>query len=604
MITRQLHLADKVAMLGDSQHGLMEAGGNWRRVGENLFPMLTGDDGYKSVYAEMRGDTHLLRVPGVAPIALTPEQLAAEAGLGNVWQDYTLLAGRGLCAHGRIVGAPIYIDTAGAPWLVMGAKALANVTLGAPFSASLTIKPYGRIGEEPVPGRLVTVSLPAAGLGLPSTLPSHLTGVTTFIPELQSISTTGAEVIYALIPRFGQYPWEWKYGKPAAFWRLAMSGGGADVTAQLSVLRTLEQTVGSRFETETGDQTVVPVFEFSATHELEGQPDANGFQWAKLTLTGVKCSQTPRTRRTGVEGQLLAVLHDHENILVEIAADVVFEERLWLEGLTWSIDRPHRCQFAPPGYDYAYSEEKARMTLGFRMGHETKYAARILRAGEQVDEIVATCETLSDWQDTDQRAPGTLKQKFKPGSKPGVSWSAVWTGQASTTRTGQHHWTQTITDQPGAWVASEGLSRLGDTFSHLQQQTERFMSDSGYGVRPMKAHDFVKVAVPFVYMLDGASAQFYATTRQYTNNVLGLVIGVTPVGTGESPWPLTPYVPMTVVAPRAIKTTPAALDNGQTPDLFASYHPLTHEIYAGYVGREYWHPAPGADVAVQGVNWI
>lgn len=604
MITRQLHPLDQITLIGDSQHGLMELGGNWRRVGENLFPMRTGDDGYKSVYADMRGDTHLLRSPGVAPITLTPEQLAAEAGLGNVWQDYTLLAGRGLCAHGNIVGAPIYIDTAGTPWLVAGAKALANVTHGAPFSASLTIKPYGRIGEEPVPGRTVTVSLPAAGLGLPSTLPSHLTGVTTFIPELQSISSTGAEVIYALIPRRGLYPWQYTYGKPAAFWRLAMSGIGEDVTAQLSVLRTLEQSVGSRFETTDGTQTVVPVFEFEATHEIEGSPDEYDFQWSKLTLTSVTCSQTPRTRRNGVEGQLLAVLHDDENVLVEISTDVVFEERLWLEGLTWSIDRAHRCQFAPPGYDYAYSEEKARMTLGFRMGHETKYKVRLLRDGVLADETLITSTALSDWQDTDERPPGTLKQNFLPGAKPGASWSAIWTGQASTTRTGHHYWTQAITGQPVAWEGDEGIGRLGDTFSHMQAQVERFASEAGYGVRPMKAHESLQCAAPFVTPLAGARSTFYAGTRQYTNNLYGLVIGITPPASGVNPWELTPYVPTTVVAPRAIKTTPAALDNGITPELFASYHPLTHEIYAGYVGREYWHPAPGADVAVQGVNWI
>lgn len=600
MITRQLHPLDQITLIGDSQHGLMEAGGKWRRVGENLFPMRTGPDGYKSAYADMRGDTHLLRAPGVAPIALSPEQLAAEAGLGNVWQDYTLLVGRGLCAHGKILGAPIYIDAVGAPWLVSGAKDLGEATHGTAFSAELTIRPYGRIGEEPAPGRAVTVSLPAAGLGLPPTLPSHLDGVTTFIPELQSISSTGAEVIYALIPRRGRYPWEYTYGQPAAFWRLTMSGVGEEITAQLSVLRTLEQSIGDRTETTTGTQAEVPEFAFEADHELDG-PAVDGVQWTTLTLTGVTCSQTPRTRRTGVEGQLLAVLHDDENQLVEIAADVVLRERLWLEGLTWSIDRVHRCQFVAPNYDYAYNEEKARLTLGFRMGHETVYTVRLRRDGVVLDETEIVSKTLSDWQDTDERPPGSLKQNFMPGTKPGPSWSAVWTGQASVTRTGHHYWTQTVTGQPGTW-AGDGDFSSGDTFQQMSVQMDRFEEESGYGGLPMREHKAVQCWAPFM-SFDGR-ARFYAGVRQYTNNLYGLVIDIgSPVG-GVNPWALTPYVPMTVVAPRAIKTTPAAIDNGRPPVLFASYHPLTHEIYAGYVDREYWHPAPGTDVAVQGVNWI
>lgn len=604
MITRQLHPLDQVKLIGDSQHGLMAAGGEWLRVGEKLFPLRTADYGYKSVYAGMRGDTHLLRVPGVAQIALTSDQLEAEAALGHAWQNYTLLSGLGLCVHGKIVGAPIYIDAAAAPWLVNGAKTLGNVTYGAPFSATLTISPYGRIGEEPAPGRVVTVSLPATGLGLPSTLPSHLTGVTTFILELQSISSTGAEVVYALIPRFGRYPWEYTYGKPAAFWRLVMSGVGEDVTAQVSVLRTLAQSVGSRLEAATGPQTVVPEFEFEAAHAVEGPPDAHDFQWSTLTLTGVTCSQPPSTRRVGVEGQLLAVLHDDENLLVELSVDVVYEERRWLEDLTWSIDRPHRCQFGPPHYNYAYNEEKSRLTLGFRLGHETKYRVRLLRDGMQVDETLITATTLSDWQDTEARPPGSLQQKFKPGSQAGKSWDAVWTGQSSITRVGHHYWSQSITGQSSQWAADEGIDRVGDTFVQMQSQMERFTSESGYGVRPMKAYEAVRSAAPFVYLPSVSPSNFTASPRQYTNNVYGLVIDITPPSDGVNPWQLTPYVPTTVVAPRALKTIPAAIDNGTTAELFASYHPLTHDIYAGYVGREHWMQAPGLDITLLGVNWI
>lgn len=602
MITQQFHPADSVPLIGDSQHGLMDASAEWRRIGAAHFQMRVADSGYQSVYAEMNGDTHLLRVPGGGTVPLTPEQLAAEASIGNVWQDYTLLAGRGLCAHGRILGAPVYVDPTGAPWLVVGGKNLGVVTHGSTFASTITLKPYGRIGEAPAMGREITVSLAAAELGLPTPLPGYLATIINFVLELQSIASDGSEIIYALIPRFGRYVWEYTYAKPAAFWRLTLTGAGAEIMAQLTVLRTLSMTIGNRQDTVTGTQTPSPQFELEATHEVEGPP-VDGGQWSRLTLTSVNCTQTPKLRHAGVTGQLLAVLHDDANMLVEISMDAVYDERLWLEGLTWSVDRPHRCYFTYPGGTFPYSEERAHITIGLRMGHESACSLRLYRDGDLIEEVKSVSTTLSDYADIDQSVSGNLKQHFLPGAYSGPSWSGG-VSTNSITATGTHSWSQSISGQSGAWSGSDDFARFGDTFKHMQARAEQFVVDSGYGGTPARAHANISCSAPFIRIGATSGSLYTASALRPTNNLAGIVIDVAPTGSGPNPWPLTRYVPIKLVAPRTVITVPAAADDGQTPEIFASYHPLKHEIYAGYVNRTQWQVAPGETVTLRGVNWI
>lgn len=599
MISRQFHPADEVTLIGDTQHGLAAPGAEWLRIGGALFPYLPPREAEGWLNPNMQGDTHLLRVPGVAPVPLTAEQLAAEAAQGRVWQDYTLIAGQGLCAHGSVLDGAVYVDPTGVPWLVRGVRELGEVSHGEPWRRTITLTPYGRIGDAPVAGRSIALRLTADELGLPVQMPVQLTGPYGIKLRLQSISSDGSQIIYALRPGFGFA----RYGPPVAFWQLTLSGAGDDITAQMSVLRTLEQTVGERTETQSGTLTEYPTLELEATHEVEGPPEpmppgSTLAQWARLTVTGITCAQTPRLRSTGVTGQLLAVLHDDADTLVEISMDVVNEDLLWIDSLSFRVVTPHRARFVYPD-GMLLSEERGQTENSLRMGHENRAALRLYRDGALMDEVVVLSSIESSYQNTGTLL--SLRQFFLPGARPSASWGGACSVGGGPGSTSHDTWSQIITNQTSQTDEREAPAWAMGGIETITGATYRFEIDSGWGGIPMRWHENIERGVRGGFSTP--SGKFTAAVESLTNNLYGIVINVRYDVLPPSP-PLIRHVPITLVAPRATLELPATDDDNWPARVFASYHPLTHEIYAGYVGREQWQVAPGVAVTINGVNWI
>lgn len=89
--------------------------------------------------------TYRLKVPGVAAIARTPEQVAADLALGMEWRNEAVLCGRYFQVYGRDLGGWIYCAADGSRW-----------TINWPDEA---VSRMGLIGK-PADARTLTVNMP------------------------------------------------------------------------------------------------------------------------------------------------------------------------------------------------------------------------------------------------------------------------------------------------------------------------------------------------------------------------------------------------------------------------------------------------------------
>src|SRR5690606_8720156 len=143
-----LNPLDKLVRWGAPFHGLLSAARTSIKMGEHehafgfgsIFPAeltnrwdalfntsLLSGGGLYSVDSYV----HLVKVPGVPPLDLTPEQLAAEQALGRNWLSHGLLAGpyQGLFSYA--LNGWVCIDGTGARWYIkpVGSPALHMGTL-------------------------------------------------------------------------------------------------------------------------------------------------------------------------------------------------------------------------------------------------------------------------------------------------------------------------------------------------------------------------------------------------------------------------------------------------------------------------------------------
>lgn len=104
----EIPLQSRPKRLGQPYHGLVTAG------------ELTLSTGVKLPFPGAYGDCYLLQVPGVAPLEMSPEEVAIEAAAGREWRTYALLAGRARQYGGVTVGtnAWLYAAPDGTVWRI------------------------------------------------------------------------------------------------------------------------------------------------------------------------------------------------------------------------------------------------------------------------------------------------------------------------------------------------------------------------------------------------------------------------------------------------------------------------------------------------------
>lgn len=104
----EIPLQSRPKRLGQPYHGLVTDG------------ELTLSTGVKLGFPGAFGDCYLLQVPGVAPLEMSPEEVAIEAAAGREWRTYALLSGRARQYGGVAVGtnAWLYAAPDGTVWRI------------------------------------------------------------------------------------------------------------------------------------------------------------------------------------------------------------------------------------------------------------------------------------------------------------------------------------------------------------------------------------------------------------------------------------------------------------------------------------------------------
>lgn len=175
------------------------------------------------------GITHR-HAAGLAPIARTPSEQAADDAAGRQWRSEAILSGGRLQVHGKTIDGWIYIDSAGARWLVSCADINEqNIrSLAAPLVVTVVLSRFGMLGGAPE-SYSYEVSLPLDGIG--SSTSAYL--------MLDAFKPAGSAAIINVHQRvFDRRMQRVPYG----FLEMTISGPGAGAVIGCAVVRTQAQT--------------------------------------------------------------------------------------------------------------------------------------------------------------------------------------------------------------------------------------------------------------------------------------------------------------------------------------------------------------------------
>lgn len=255
MLNACFHPLDKLRAYGSTLHGLFDQTGaadGRVRMGGTWFDLraeLAGDysdrvvDAYAYDYASLRNqDAHLLRVPDVAPLPFTPEQLTSELAAGRSWQNYALVSGAHFGLFGTRLNGWVWIDEQGARWHVAGGTF--NNLQHDPQTAltlNLSVRPFGELGAAPVAPQLVTCTLADIGQLWPGGVADAYVWV-----RFACMSSHGRQALYEIYEpdNFG-----YQNRFPVGWLRLTLSNV-SEPTAVLEVLRTRTQAYGTQSATD------------------------------------------------------------------------------------------------------------------------------------------------------------------------------------------------------------------------------------------------------------------------------------------------------------------------------------------------------------------
>lgn len=266
-------------------------------------------------------EVHILRVPGMPVIALSPEAQAEQAALGRHWQNYTLMHsgyrmyyGPRYMVHGRHAGGWVLIDAAGERWSVRqqtGTELMNGAQdRGASLDISLKLEPFGYIGQQREP---VTVSASLASLQ--QSTPS-LSGDPNVTLRVWSVASHGRDVLIAVFPgaSFGAS------SVPCGWLRLQLSGSGEAFTAALSVLHSRATALGARSQPPDTSTSCSVQITFSQISPTVARASGSDVKTGAAIVAGSTWLQELKRDRY-LQGRILNVVFDDADQLVTLTMD-------------------------------------------------------------------------------------------------------------------------------------------------------------------------------------------------------------------------------------------------------------------------------------------
>lgn len=256
--------------------------------------------------------TYRVKVPGVAPVVRTPEELAADTALGREWRNEAIMQAHML--YGRELGGWIYSAPDNTRWVIRlsGSAVRFGVLGGAAVSQPLAV---AWPTDDIQPGSVIALG-----------------GVNYVVqrwPLPMDIAPDGSRAIFMLYahdPAFsvGLRPLS------LGFQLVTVSGESGAISVSITTLRTLEQALGTvvfedmrEREARTNRQTVPPWPGTSRGLAPDrSMPDPPGTVYATGDAqTGSDYMKSVGTMASGVLGRILALWFDTLGEIIECTLD-------------------------------------------------------------------------------------------------------------------------------------------------------------------------------------------------------------------------------------------------------------------------------------------
>lgn len=567
MIESPFHPCDEITRFGHTAHGLALNTQSTARllVGGVEFP-LPYPWPFQSGQSPEAYDTHLLRVPGVAPPDLTAEEVAAEAAKGRTWQNYTLLAEDRLVLFGKVLNGWVCIDPAGQRWLIRTTPWVNRSTIRADQPLTLTVSavPFGYLDEAPVAPVSQAVTLADVGqgggfLGPPSG------NADPQVMEMRtgSVSSNGRRMVIelhgvqsVLLPNTLRIN-----TAPAGFLLLELQGEGPAFELSLSVLRTREQVLGTYVEKRQFPNGYNLVFTWNTDttpRTINGFPgvdavaSASGMEFvpsssATFPLVGSDYVGDYRT------GRIAALVFDDNDVLVELSYDASL--RTDYDYPTFAGDVSGAVSgWIADGDNFTTTNVTSTVSGTYSRTSTEVVTGEIVLRRDGVEMARSHFEVHRTIDET---------VSFDPETTIGESLTRRPDGEIVGGGI-RLNWT---------YHREESMSAVGETwprpsFSGLQYS--QGLWSGMIGTSSIKPHAY-GVTLDYDNSADNDYAGATLTLQRYSNCIFGVRERLRP-GVKPNKW----RVPA-LMAPRALWLNEAGSDPGGGRG--ATYHPVTHEIF-------------------------
>ncbi|TWC35048.1 hypothetical protein FBY03_11196 [Pseudomonas sp. SJZ079] len=529
-----------------------DAGGAELPINQPPFP--PNLDGAIGEYYFGGGDLHVLRLPGIAPLSLTPEETTEQAALGRTWQNYTLLhtsiaRDHWSAANGLRMSGWVCIDAAGDRWLVKpvavpNVRGDSLIDIGEALTLKFDVVPFGYLGQAPVAPVQIEATLADLqqdGEPLGTTEPKVLL-------RTASIASHGREVLIALYAKGAETTRDFACG----WLKLECTGVGPDFGLSLSVVHSRADCLGNA-QTSDADGRIGYLLAAGMSYAV-----------ADRTLTGsmigvdlvVPPPGTPnlwpvgtRTAISNRSERILNLVYDDADQIVTLSAD-----------LLWTLDETYD---AP-----SFVSASGTLVAGFPEGQNASEAhGRIDFSVERTATASETHEVLvkRNGSTVDQ---GRLRRDYA-GSKTEVLFFEAAGGYAATLSPAH------IDAKTMAPVWTDGRTRT-DSFTINGAQAYSYTSPAN--------QSFIAQWTPYAW---GSAANFTVYTGgQYSQASYGLRRVRNQLIKAQHSL----YNPQTgsqfskehrFIASQALWDNPVA--ESDPFSLTGSYNPVTHELYVDSV---------------------
>lgn len=223
-----------VPQWGCPWHGLVKGSRLALSSGTNMFfPQPTGSREWQA------GSTALIQHPAAPAVVRSSEDAAADAAAGRQWWNKAIIAGDSL--HGRQLGGWLYIDPAGAVWLVTTTLSELQAAGGI---CQVKLKRFGVLGGKPEE-YTYNVAVPDMGQAGPAMeQASGYLALTRF-----HTNKTGSAAVFEVAAEFlpltiggANAPWG---HCPCGWIEVQLSGAGAECVPVIQTLKTRAETLGA-----------------------------------------------------------------------------------------------------------------------------------------------------------------------------------------------------------------------------------------------------------------------------------------------------------------------------------------------------------------------